>query len=180
MNSGTEPLIGTCKSPCTTNSSDKDCDGDDEPVGPYFRHRDLERRERHDEKVIHGPMLTLAHHSCACEDDREHGDVVDDAHHARKPARRHVGVESDTDGEVHGRLGDRLGPLHETVDFVIDDLGGVARSDSGLNHCCRIDKKLKRWVPARANVALEIGRDVENEGEAAHVHEPVDVAFLDG
>ncbi len=123
-------------------------------------------------------MLTLAHHSRACEDDGEHGDVVDDAHHAREPARRHVGIEGHADGEVDGRLRDRLGPLHEAVDLVVDNLRRVTRADAGLDHRCRVDQKLKRGLAAGANVPLEIGRDIENEGKAAEIHEPVDVALL--
>ena len=50
----------------------------------------------------------------------------------------------------------------------------------GLNHGRGIDQKLDRWVPARPNIALEIGGDVENKGKAAEVHQPVDIALLDG
>ena len=78
--------------------------GDDEAVRPNLRQRDLERRERHHQQVIHRPVLALAHHGGAGQNDREHGDVVDDAHHAGKPAGRHVRVERHADGEVHGRL----------------------------------------------------------------------------
>ena len=49
----------------------------------------------------------------------------------------------------------------------------------GLDHCGRVHQKLKRWAAARAHVALEIRRNIDDEGEAARIHEPVDVALLD-
>ena len=85
-----------------------------------------------------------------------------------------------TNSEVHGRFRDRLGPLHEPVDLVLDDLGRITGANAGLNHGRGIDQKLDRWVPARPNIALEIGGDVENKGKAAEVHQPVDIALLDG
>ena len=37
-----------------------DGDGDDQRVCPDLRHRDLERRHRHDQQVVHRAMLALA------------------------------------------------------------------------------------------------------------------------
>jgi len=93
---------------------------------------DLERRQRHDEQMVHGAVLALAHDGGACQDNGEHGDVVNDAHDAGEPARRHIGVEGHADGESYGRLRDRLGPLHEASDFILYDLSRIARPDAGL------------------------------------------------
>ena len=45
-------------------------------------------------------VLALAHDGGAGQDDRQHGDVVDDAHDAGEPGGRDVGIEGDADDEI--------------------------------------------------------------------------------
>ena len=44
-----------------------------------------ERGQRHDQEMVHCPVLPLADNGRPCEDDGEHCDAVDDAHHAGEP-----------------------------------------------------------------------------------------------
>ena len=121
MSNGTEPLIGTCSSPCTTNSSDNQAATASRGRSPRLFPGDLEAGQRHNEEVIHGAMLPLANHRRASENDGEHRDIIDNAHDACEPARRLIRVDRDANGEIDRRLGDRLRPRDESVGFRADD-----------------------------------------------------------
>jgi hypothetical protein len=115
----------------------------------------------------------------APENDRQHGDAVDDAHDAREPRRRDVGVEGDAHGEIDRlerralRVGDEVG------DFRRHDLLRIAGPEARLHHRGRVDIDLKRGLAAGQDVALEIWRDVDHERVSTGVHQWDDVALGD-
>ena len=86
-------------------------------VRPDFRHRDFERRQRHDQQMIHRAVLALADDSRAGQDDRKHRDAVDDPHDTGEPGRRDIWVKGDADVEVDRRARHGLGTREKVVDL---------------------------------------------------------------
>ena len=79
MNSGIEPAIGMPSISADDEIERKaDRDGDHQAVRPDLGHRDLERRQRHDQQMVHGAVLALPDDGGSGENDRQHGDIVDD------------------------------------------------------------------------------------------------------
>ena len=76
---------------------------DHQAIRPDLGHGDLDRRQRHHQKMVHGSVLALAHNCRTSKNDREHGDVVDDGHHARKPGGCQVWIERNAHIEIHWR-----------------------------------------------------------------------------
>ena len=62
---------------------------------------------------------------------------------------------------------------------VVDDLLRIARADAGLHHRRRVDATCSAGLRPAAHVALEMRRDVDDEGVPPGVHQPVDVALGD-
>jgi hypothetical protein len=77
--------------------------GIERAIGPDLGHRDLEWRQRHDQKVIHGAVLALAHNGGSRQDDCKHRHIVDDAHDAGEPRGGDVRIERNADIEIDRR-----------------------------------------------------------------------------
>ena len=158
MNKGTEPAIGIFRT-----RSDDDFerqggrDGDDEAICPDLRHGDFERRDRHDEQMIHCAMLALANDGRARQNDREHRHIIDDAHDAREPRRHDIWIEDDAHGERDRRFSDvlrsrKIRPLvarDEIVDLGRQDLLDITVAKPGRDHGRRIDIDLNLRAAAR-------------------------------
>ena len=117
--------------------------------------------------MVHRAVLALPYHGRSGQNDREHRHVVDDPHDAREPRRGEVRVVGDPNGERDRRHRDSLTPRqkrafsarYEPIDLGRQDRLEVARAESGLHHCRRVDIDLYRGMAAAEDVALEAWRD---------------------
>ena len=147
--------------------------------GPHLGHHDFERGQRHDQEMFDGAVLALADQRRAGQDDRQHGDAVDELHHRAEPHRAQIRIEEDAHFEVGGQGGDCTMALHEGRYLAIDDVLHIAVADESLRHAGGVDVELDRRLAPGQHVALEIGRDVEDEGVEAHIHAGVDGVLID-
>ena len=60
-----------------------------------------------------------------------------------------------------------------------DDLLRIAGAEASLDHGGGVDVDLNGWLAAAENVALEIRRDVDDEGVSAGIHERDDIPLGD-
>ncbi|VTR66315.1 hypothetical protein DESC_480025 [Desulfosarcina cetonica] len=140
-----------------------------QPVGPHLGEHDFQRGEGHHQKVFDGAVLAFADQGRAGQDDRKHGDVVDDLHDAAEPGAGQVGVEFHADGLADGRPG-IAGGLEEIGDFGVDDAADVTRADKGLGHARCIDVHQEVGSLAGQQVVFEPGRDIQDEGVVPRIH----------
>ena len=102
-------------------------------------------------------------------------DLIDDGHDALEPRRHAVGVEQLANDQIDGRLRRDVRALEEGRDPIVDDVLDVAGADAGLLHGGRVDVHLDGRVAAGAEVALEAGRNHDDEHEPAPVHLVLDL-----
>ena len=111
-------------------------------------------------------MLALAQQRGAGEDDGEDGDVVDDLNHRQEPAALQVGVEQRAGGHAD-RAGRRL--LAVLQQLALKNPPQVTGAHKGLAHGGGVDVELHLRLAAGQQVALEVGRHVEDESEVGVV-----------
>ena len=109
-------------------------------------------------------MLALANKRGAGQDNREHGDVVDDLHHRSEPFRPEIGVEHDAEGEVD-RLNFRSARGCEGscstcgvgLHHLVDDLLQVGAAVAGLGDRRRVHIDLQARIALRDDVCSNLG-----------------------
>ena len=126
-------------------------------------------------------MLALANERGAGQNDREHGDVVDDLHHRCEPFRLEIGVEHDAEGEVDrlnfrsaGGCGGSCSACGVGLHHLVDDLLQIDPAVAGLSDRGRIHIDLEARIAIRDDVLLELGRNLDHEHVAARVHRRTD------
>ena len=128
--------------------------------------------------MIHGAVLALPDDRRPGKNDGQHGDVVDDPHHAGKPSGGHVRVERNSHIEIDRRQRHTLLVGEEIGDLGGDNLLRIAGSQPRLYHRRRIDVDLQRGLPSPQDIALEVGGNVDHEGKFPAVHRRNDIPFL--
>jgi len=98
--------------------------------------------------MVERAVFALADERGAGQDDRQHRDIVDDAHDAGEPRRLDIRVEGDAHDEVDRRCGRALGARQKIGDLGGDNLLCVIGPETGLDHRGRIDIELDRRFAA--------------------------------
>ena len=129
--------------------------------------------------MIHGPVFTLTDDRCSGKNYGQHGDVVDDSHHASKPCGRDIRVERDPNVKVYRRKRRALGMGQEVCYLGGNDLLCVAGAKARLHHCGCVDIDLDSGLASTQNIPLEVRRDVDHEGISAAIHQRNDVSLCD-
>ena len=126
--------------------------------------RDLDRGKWQRQQMVHRAVLTLADHGGPAQQDGQHSDIVDDADDAHEPSRRGIGIECQVIVSVTGIGGATSGAGQCAGHLGQDDLLHVADADARLHRGGGIDVDLHRRVPPGLHVALEMRRNVDDEG----------------
>src|ERR1700688_1391511 len=120
--------------------------------------------------MIHGAVLSLPHYRRAGKNDGQHGNVIDDCHHAGKPGGRKVRIKRNSYIEIYRRWFYSLRMREEVRYLRGDDLLRMALPEPRLYHRGRIDVDLKPGLASRQNVPFEVRRDIDHESESSAVH----------
>ena len=129
--------------------------------------------------MLDGAVLALANQRRTGQDDRQHGDLVDDLRQAAEPGLLQRRVEACAQLQAHRRLGAGAVALHELLHLAQHHLLDEATAVEGLAHAGGVGVELDLRVAPGQHVTLEIGWNDQGEGVDARVHARVDPRLVD-
>ena len=114
----------------------------------------------------------------AGEDDRQHGDIVDQLHNGTEPALSQIRVETVARHQNGKLFGTGIVP-HKGIYLFIHYLLNVSGAGKSLRHARCIDIQLQFRRSSGNDIFLEIRRDDQNKGEFTPIHCRVDFGKRD-
>ena len=120
--------------------------------------------------MLDGAMFTFADEGRAGQDDRQHGDVIDDLGQRAEPGLFQIRVVARAQIQVHRRRSAAAVTQDKIVDLAQGDLLDIFAAHESLRHAGGVNIQLNGRRTAGQHVALKVRRNIQHEGVIAGIH----------